>query len=120
MRYATTFNGGLYNTSFVFMMNPATFDKLSAQDKAVVEKISGEFAARLFGRNWDSQDRTGMAYMQVSGVQFTKADAKFIADVKSRTSELEGKWVSDAAAKGLPSPERILAEFRTEIAKLDK
>jgi TRAP-type transport system periplasmic protein len=120
VRHATTFNGGLYNTSFVFMMNPAVYDKLSAQDKAVVDKLSGEYAARLFGRNWDSQDRKGMAYMQVSGVQFTKADAKFIADVKANTSSLEGKWATDAAAKGLKDPAKVLAEFRAEIAKLEK
>src|SRR3990167_7391211 len=37
IKHATTFPGGLYNTSFVFMMNPAKYDALSAQDKAVVD-----------------------------------------------------------------------------------
>jgi TRAP-type transport system periplasmic protein len=120
IKYATTFQGGLYNTSFVFMMNPTAYDKLKPEDKKVVDKLSGEYAARLFGRNWDSQDRKGMAYMQVAGVKFDKADAKFIADVKSKTSALEGKWISDASGKGLKDPAKVLAEFRGEIAKLEK
>ena len=85
-----------------------------------IDRLSGEYAARLFGRGWDAQDRKGMAYMQVAGVQFTKADAKFVADVKSKTASLEDKWVKDAEAKGLPNAKKVLAEFRAEIAKAEK
>src|SRR3569623_2893162 len=53
IKYATTFPGGLYNTSFVFMMNPATYDKLDPAQKKAVDAASGEVAARIFGRNWD-------------------------------------------------------------------
>jgi TRAP-type C4-dicarboxylate transport system substrate-binding protein len=56
IKHATTFPGGLYNTSFVFMMNQARYDKLSPQEKKAVDAISGEPAARLFGRAWDSVD----------------------------------------------------------------
>jgi TRAP-type transport system periplasmic protein len=120
IKHATTFPGGLYNTSFVFMMNPDRYNKLSADDKKVVDKLSGEYASRLFGRGWDSQDRRGMAYMQVAGVQFTKADAKFVADVKAKTSGLESKWAKDAEGKGLANAAKVLAEFRAEIAKAEK
>jgi TRAP-type transport system periplasmic protein len=120
VRHATTFPGGLYNTSFVFMMNQGTYDKLKADEKKIVDKLSGEFAARLFGRNWDSQDRKGMAYMQVAGVQFTRADPKFMGEVRSKVGALEEKWKTDAAAKGLKDPARALADLRAEIAKLEK
>ncbi len=120
IRHATTFPGGLYNTSFVFMMNPAKYDKLSPEDKKAVDAISGEFAARTFGRGWDKVDRRALALMQANNVLVTKADAKFINDVKSRTSGLESKWVADAKAKGLKEPAKVLAEFRAEIAKQEK
>lgn len=120
IRHATTFPGGLYNTSFVFMMNPAKYDKLSPEDKKAVDAISGEFAARIFGRGWDKVDRRALALMQANNVTVTKADAKFINDVKTRTSGLESKWVADAKAKGLKEPAKVLAEFRAEIAKQEK
>jgi TRAP-type C4-dicarboxylate transport system substrate-binding protein len=120
VKYATTFPGGLYNTSFVFMMNQARYDKLAPDDKKAIDELSGEFAARLYGRNWDKQDRRGMAFMQAAGVQFTKADAKFVADVKSKTGALEDKWAADAEAKGLKSAKKVLADFRAEIARLEK
>jgi TRAP-type transport system periplasmic protein len=120
IKYATTFPGGLYNTSFVFMMNQGKYDKLSADEKKAVDAISGETAARIFGRGWDKVDRRATALMQANGVQITKADAKFVADVKAKTAGLETKWAKDAEAKGLKDAAKVLAEFRAEIAKQEK
>jgi len=120
IKYATTFPGGLYNTSFVAIMNQARYDKLSADEKKAVDAISGETYARMFGRAWDKVDLRAIALMQANGVQITKADAKFVADVKAKTSPLEAKWVSNAKAAGMKDPAKALAEFRAEIAKQEK
>jgi len=120
VRHGTTFPGGLYNTSFAFLMNQARYDKLSADEKKVVDELSGEAAARLFGRAWDKADRRGMAFMQAAGVQFSAADAAFVQAVKERTAPVEERWAQAAAAKGLKEPKKVLAEFRTEIARLEK
>lgn len=120
IKHATTFPGGLYNTSFVFMMNQAKYDKLSAEDKKAVDAISGETAARIFGRGWDKVDRRAFALMQANGVQVTKADAKFVADIKAKTAPLEQGWVKAAEDKGLKNAAKVLSEFRAEIAKLEK
>jgi len=120
IKYATTFPGGLYNTSFVFMMNQAKYDALPADVKAIVDEMSGEFAARFLGRGWDKVDRRGMAFMQAAGVTFTKADAAFVNAVKSKTSGLEDTWAKAAEAKGLKNAKQVLADYRAEIAKLQK
>ena len=120
IKHATFFPGGLYNTSFVFMMNQARYDKLTAEEKKAVDAISGEVSARMYGRGWDKVDRRGVALMQANGVQMVKADAKFVAEVKSRTASLEQKWVQDAQAKGLKDAAKVLAEFRAEIARQEK
>jgi TRAP-type C4-dicarboxylate transport system substrate-binding protein len=120
IKHATTFPGGLYNTSFVFMMNQAKYDKLSAEDKTAVDAISGETAARIFGRGWDKVDRRAFGLMQANGVQVTKADAKFVADIKAKTAPLEQGWVKAAEDKGLKNAAKVLGEFRAEIAKLEK
>ena len=120
VRYGTTFPGGLYNTSFVFMMNPGAYDRLPAEGKKAVDEISGEPAARMFGRGWDRVDRRGMAFMQASGVQFTKADPAFVKAVGDRTAQLEANWVKAAEAKGLKEPRKVLNGLRAEVAKLEK
>ena len=120
IKYATTFPGGLYNTSFVFMMNQAKFDGLPADVKKAIDELSGEYAARLMGRGWDKVDRRGMAFMQAAGVQFTKADAPFVAAVKAKTAGLEDSWAKAAEAKGMKDAKKVLADYRAEIAKLEK
>jgi hypothetical protein len=74
----------------------------------------------MFGRNWDKTDRRAFAMMQVNGVQVTQADAKFVKDVKAKTQALEQNWAKAAEAKGLKNAAKVLAEFRAEIAKLEK
>ena len=120
IKHATTFPGGLYNTSFAFVINQARYEKFTPEEKKAVDAISGEVAARIYGRGWDKVDRRAVALMQANGVQVTKADAKFVAEVKSKTSALETKWVADSVAKGLPNAQAVLAEFRAEIAKAEK
>jgi TRAP-type C4-dicarboxylate transport system substrate-binding protein len=120
IKHATFFPGGLYNTSFVLLMNKDKYDKLAPDEKKAVDAASGEVAARIIGRNWDKVDRRGIALMQANNVQMVKADAKFVAEVKSRTSQLEAKWAKDAEAKGLKDAAKVLAEFRSEIAKASK
>lgn len=118
IKYATSFPGGLYNTSFVFMMNQAKYDSLPADVKKVVDELSGEAAARAFGRGWDKVDRRGMAFMQAAGVQFSKADPAFVKAVAEKTAPLEDAWVKAAEAKGLKDAKKVLGEYRAEIKKL--
>jgi TRAP-type C4-dicarboxylate transport system substrate-binding protein len=118
VKHATTFPGGLYNTSFVFMMNPAKYSALSAQDKAVVDKISGEVAARIFGEGWDKVDAASRELQKTQGVARIQADDAFIKAVGSKQAELEDKWAAAASAKGLKDPKAVLAEFRAEIKKV--
>jgi TRAP-type transport system periplasmic protein len=120
IKHATTFPGGLYNTSFVAIMNKAKYDSLSADEKKAVDAISGEHYARMFGRNWDNVDRRGHALMQANGVNVVKADAKFVGEVKGKIAAMEAKWVTDAEAKGLKDAKKVLAEFRAEIARQEK
>jgi len=118
IKYATLFPGGLYNTSFVFMMNQAKYDSLPADVKKAIDEMSGEFAARMIGKGWDKVDRRGMAFMQANGVQFTKADPAFVKAVTEKTSGLVDTWAKAAEAKGMKNPKKVLADFRAEIAKL--
>ncbi|MBA4214111.1 MAG: ABC transporter substrate-binding protein [Polaromonas sp.] len=118
IKYATDFPGGLYNTSFVFMMNPAKYNALSAQDKAVVDKLSGEPAARLFGEGWDKVDAASRELQKGQGVARITADKAFVKAVMDKQDYLETKWAASAQVKGLKNPKGVLGEFRAEIAKV--
>ena len=118
IKYGTTFPGGLYNTSFVFLMNQAKYDSLEPDVKKAVDELSGEVAARMFGKGWDKVDRRGLAFMQANGVQITKADAAFVKQVADKTEPLIDAWAKAAEGKGMKEPKKALAAFRADIAKL--
>jgi TRAP-type C4-dicarboxylate transport system substrate-binding protein len=119
IKHATTFPGGLYNTSFVFMMNQDKYKGLSAEQKAAVDKLSGEYAARIFGQGWDAVDKASRDGAQkAQGVQRIMASEAFVNEVKAKQAGLEDKWAAAAEAKGLKNAKGVLAEFRAEIAKM--
>jgi TRAP-type C4-dicarboxylate transport system substrate-binding protein len=118
IKYRTAMPGGLYNTSFALVMNPGTWAKIPKADQAIIEKMSGEWAARFIGKYWDDMDTKSRAAQQIAGVESITADAKFVADFKAKTSSIEADWVKEAEAKGLKNAAAVLKEFRAEIAKL--
>ena len=118
IKHATTFPGGLYNTSFVFRMNPAKYNGLSAADKAVIDKLSGERVARMFGEGWDRVDAASRDGAQkTQGVARVQADKAFIKAVADKQDYLETRWAAQAQVRGLKDPKAVLAAFRAEIAK---
>lgn len=118
LKHATTFPGGLYNTSFVFMMNQDKYRSLTAEQKAAVDKLSGEYVARLFGQGWDALDKASRDGAQKEqGMQRIVASEAFVNEIKAKQSVIEDKWAAAAEAKGLKNAKAVLAEFRAEIAK---
>ncbi len=117
IKYATLFPGGLYNTSFALVMNEDTWKRIPKADQDIVAKLSGEHAARLFGRGWDEVDKRGNEAMVAAKVQVLTASKALIEAVKAKTSLVDDKWFADAKTKGLANPQQVLEELRAEIRK---
>ena len=45
---------GLYTSPFLFIMNKAKYESLSAKHKAIIDKNAGMALAKLAGELWDS------------------------------------------------------------------
>lgn len=117
IRHRTDFPGGLYNTSFFFVMNEDTWAGLPKADQEAIAKLSGEPLARAFGQAWDRTDKSADAAMQAAGVKVVTAPKALVDDIRAKTAGLEQKWLGDAKAKGLANPDQVLKEFRAEVAK---
>ena len=117
VKHATFVPGGLYNTSFVMIMNPARYNKLPPQDKKVIDAFRGEKLASHIGRFWDEGDKLGTEVLKASGAQIVQADAAFVKALQERTRPVEQAWYKEAQAKGVDGA-KVLAEFRSEIAQL--
>src|ERR671924_39118 len=117
LEQATLFPGGMYSSAFGFFMNEDKWNKLPKQDQEALEKISGEWIARLAGNSWDEADRKGMEALKKSGVKIVNANPEFVTEVKKRSAPIIEDWVHAASAKGVDAA-RILEEFREELKKV--
>src|SRR5689334_18012030 len=117
LEQATLFPGGMYSSAFGFFMNEEKWNKLPKQDQEAIEKLSGEYIARLAGNSWDEADRKGMEALKKSGVKIVHANPAFVAEVRKRSAPIIDDWVTKAAAKGVDAA-RILKEFHEELTKV--
>lgn len=111
--YVTQWKGGLYSDSHGVIMNQDAFDKLSDQDKAIIDKLSGEYLARLAGQAWDKHDAAATSLIEEK-ITITQADDELTEQVRERTQHLRDSWADKVKKAGL-DPDEILAEFEKEI-----
>lgn len=117
IKHVTLVPGGLYNVSMVTMMNEDKYNKLPAQDRQILDSLSGEKMARHIGKYWDEGDRVGMDAMKPSGVKIVNANPAFMKALMQKTGTLEDQWNKEAQAKGVDGA-KALADFREEIKKV--
>jgi len=117
LEQATLFPGGMYSSAFGFFMNEEKWNKLPKPDQEAIEKISGEYIARLSGASWDEADRKGMEALKKSGVKIIHASPAFVAEVKKRSAPIVEDWIKQASAKGVDAA-KILTEFQDELKKV--
>jgi TRAP-type C4-dicarboxylate transport system substrate-binding protein len=107
----------MYSSAFGFFMNEGKWAKLSKEDQAAIEKVSGEHLARMAGASWDEADRKGLDALKKSGVKIVNASDALVAEVQKRSAPIIDDWIKKASAKGVDAA-KILAEFRAELKKV--
>jgi TRAP-type C4-dicarboxylate transport system substrate-binding protein len=119
IKHATFVPGGLYNVSFVMIMNPAKWNQIAEADRTTINKLSGEALAQRAGKGWDAADAKSVKAMHDANIPIVTASPQFIAEIKSRTEGLEKAWIDKVKPMGVDGA-AVLAALRTEIAALDK
>jgi len=112
-----TVPGGLYNTSFYIVMNKSKWNRLTAEEQAAIDNISGEVLARLAGKMWDKADAEGLAAMEdqiqtsvASKEQMTAISAKLQPVIDAKLQEVAEANINANAA---------LNFLQTEIARVE-
>lgn len=104
--------------SISLFMNANTWEKLSVEDQAAIEKVSGERLSRTFGRGFDWGDGEARGLLKANNVVPAPLPDAVIKEWQARAKPLEAAWIEAAKNKGLANPEQVLAEFRAEIVKV--
>ena len=89
MRYTTLVPGGLYNASFLVIVNQARWDAIDAADRDAIMAVSGEVLARRAGRAWDAADVAGLADLTAEGVKISVISTPALLSLKQRLAFAE-------------------------------
>ena len=120
IKYVTLVPGGLYNTSFVWMANPAKWSSIPEADRKLIAPLLGEALARRSGRAWDAADAKGLAAMQEAKLSIATASPRLIAEIRAKTATLESEWAEKRAKPKGVDGAAVLKALRAEIAALQK
>lgn len=117
----TGFSGdkGLYTQTFAVAMNKASYDKLPADLKKVIDANSGDVAATMFGRAMDDGDKAGLALAQKAGNNIITLDATETQRWQRAASGVRAVWYKEVGDKGIDGP-KLAAEAEKLIAKYSK
>ncbi|MBK6631326.1 MAG: TRAP transporter substrate-binding protein [Betaproteobacteria bacterium] len=110
---------GLYTQTFAVAMNKASYDKLPADLKKVIDANSGIETAALFGRAMDEGDKVGLSLAQKAGNKIIMLDAVETQTWRRTASGVRGVWFKEVASKGIDGP-KLAAEAEALIAKHNK
>jgi len=117
----TTFAGnrGLFTQTFAFSMNKASYDKLPADLKKVIDNNSGVETAALFGRAMDEGDKIGRDIAVKAANKITELEPAEVLRWKRTAATVETDWVNEMKGKGIDGT-KLASEARALIAKHSK
>ena len=119
--YHTSFAGanGLYVTTFALSMNKASYNKLPADLKKVIDNNSGAELAALFGRAMDEGDKVGRDIAMKAGNKLVEMDSAETQRWRRNAAAVESDWVKDMQGKNIDGA-KLVSSARSLIAKHSK
>ena len=107
----TRIPGGLYTDTFWIAFNGDSWNALSDEHRAAIERHSGMAVAMLAGFAWTNGDVMGEVALEERGVEFLTLSDDDIATARERLSVLETEWLEQAEGRGFDG-EAILSFAR--------
>lgn len=92
---------GMYTTSFAFIMGQDSFDGLSAEHQACVNKLSGVELARTIGAFWDEADAVGLEASAKTGSVVIEASEEERAYFAEKTKDIEATVLAEVESRGV-------------------
>ena len=110
----------LYTTTFFLAMNKGSYERLSDDQRGVLDKLSGMHFANLAGEMWDAVGKEVGDKVKADGKGTVSAISE---EEKARwieaTKPVHAKWVEDVKAKGLDG-DALIKTAQELIAKYGK
>ena len=106
--------GRFYFATFFVGMNEEKYMALKPEDRAAIDRASGEVLVRLGSASFDARDTKVLADLKAAGHRFSVVSPALGAEMRKETAHIERLWLDEIKAKGINGDE-VLAFFRREI-----
>lgn len=94
---------GLYVAAMGVFMNKRSWEKLSAEDKKLMESLIGERLAVLGGKNYDREDDEALKLMKKAGVNIFKVAPQEMERWRAAAKPVTEEWMMDLERRRLPA-----------------
>ncbi|MEZ5739014.1 MAG: hypothetical protein R3E68_05805 [Burkholderiaceae bacterium] len=115
--FSTYIPGGLYSSSHYLFINKAKYDAMTPEQKAVIDRHSGQAFAERAGRAWDLINDDGKKQMLAAGNKIEIAPDALVEEVKKLNTQWEADYVAAANEAGFDG-KAILTYFREQVKAL--
>ena len=109
---------GLYTSPFLFIMNKAKYESLSAKHKAIIDKNAGMALAKLAGELWDSFEDPAKVLAVKAGGQFHELSGAPLKEMQTIGDQLVSDWINNSASRGLDG-KKLVDQARNLIKKYE-
>ena len=107
----------LYTTVFVYALNQAKYDGMSAAQKKVVDDHCTNDWAQKISANWTDYEAAGRDKMKATaGHEVFKLTPEQVAEWKKSVDPLQKAW-ADAVRKAGADPDKAMADLKASIDK---
>lgn len=120
LKYVTIIPGGMSNAANMMFINKDVWARISEEDRAAIEALSGEKLARSIGAAYLKADEAAYDIFRKAGYEIIEADDATVQELTELWKPVEEAWIKRAADAGVKDPAGQLAELRAEIAKGEK
>jgi len=115
--FSTNVPGGWYSSSHFLFMNQRAYDKLPDEDKAIVDKYSGEAFAKLAGHGWDVINTKGLEDLKANGNTIVDASPELMAAISELRDQFLADYYTAAEAEGVDG--KVMYDyFQAQMAEL--
>ena len=112
-------DAGVYTVSFFFVMNQRSYDQLSDEAKACVDKYSGDALVAKFGDWWDAWDAPGREGAEAAGHEITELSDEERARWREALQPMIADHIKKVTDSGVDNAQEIYELMQEKIAEFE-
>ncbi len=94
---------GISGATFAVVMNPAKYDSLPADLRAIIDSTTGPARAEWYGAMWDEAEKAGKESILAKGVKVNLFAGAELDRMKKAVSAINDEYIEGLEKKGLPA-----------------